>query len=208
MPPKFIYFDLGNVLLFFDHALMCRQIGEQFGVSEEAIRQFLFNAEDPVELRFEAGKVKAQSLYRTMCERFGKKPPFENVAEAAGDIFELNPSILPILGHLTLAGYRLGLLSNTNELHWQWICKHQYSLIPSVFEVCILSYEAGSIKPAAEIFHLASETAKVPPEDIFYIDDIAGHVEGAKAIGIDAVQYRNTPQLVEEIRKRGIRMSY
>ena len=37
MPPKFIYFDLGNVLLRFDHELACRQMAAVAGTTPELV---------------------------------------------------------------------------------------------------------------------------------------------------------------------------
>lgn len=71
-----------------------------------------------------------------------------------------------------------------------------------------MSYELKAMKPQAAIFQAAARLADVQPDEIFFCDDIAGHVAGARAVGIDAVQYTSTPELVAELRKRGIRFNY
>jgi len=38
------------------------------------------------------------------------------------------------------------------------------------------------------------------PEEIFFVDDIPGHVEGAKAVGIDAIVYSSAAQVAAELR--------
>jgi lambda repressor-like predicted transcriptional regulator len=40
--PKFIYFDLGNVLLFFDHQRATRKIAELTGLAPELVWQKRF----------------------------------------------------------------------------------------------------------------------------------------------------------------------
>ena len=50
----FIYFDMGNVLLLFDHALGCRHMAEVAGVPAEDVRRVLFDT--GLELRYEAGE--------------------------------------------------------------------------------------------------------------------------------------------------------
>jgi hypothetical protein len=54
MPPKFIYFDLGNVLLFFDHALGCRQMAAVAGLAEAQIRAAIFDS--GLQWKYECGR--------------------------------------------------------------------------------------------------------------------------------------------------------
>ena len=67
---------------------------------------------------------------------------------------------------------------------------------------------AESAKPEPAIFQAAAKLAGVPPNEIFFVDDTLGHVEGAKAAGIDAVQYTSTPALVAELRARGVAFNH
>ena len=109
---------------------------------------------------------------------------------------------------LDSAGYRLGILSNTCPSHWNWCATGRYTLIVRAFSVYALSYELGACKPSAEIFAGAAHLAGVKPQEIFFIDDVAGHVAGAKAAGFDAVQYTTTGQLVADLRGRGLEFNY
>ena len=45
-------------------------------------------------------------------------------------------------------------------------------------------------------------------EEIFFTDDLPGHVAGAQAVGFDAVQFTSASQLVADLRARGVRMDY
>lgn len=202
----FIYFDLGNVLYFFSHERMAAQVAELLEADQEQVRLALF-ANGMAE-RHETGELDGRGLHAELCQKFNSNCDYDRFAQAASDIFWLNASIIPVLGYLAEAGYRLGVLSNINDMHWQFIQQRQQSLIPSIFDVVTLSYEVGAMKPAAAIFEAAAEKAGVSPADIFYTDDIAGHIEGAAAAGFDAVQYTGTPALVAELRKRGVEFNY
>ena len=70
-----------------------------------------------------------------------------------------------------------------------------------------LSFRLGTMKPRPEIFEKAAELAGVPPRDIFYTDDRPEHVAAARQAGYDAVQYTTTPELLTELRRRGIAMN-
>jgi len=100
------------------------------------------------------------------------------------------------------ARYRLVLLSNTNAIHFPWI-RERYPLLRH-FHDLVLSYEVKAMKPDPEIYRAAVAKAGCRPEECFYTDDIAQFVEGARAVGIDAVQFVDAAQLERELRARGI----
>ncbi|HEY2838647.1 MAG TPA: HAD family phosphatase [Pirellulales bacterium] len=202
----FIYFDMGNVLLLFDHERGCRQIAEVAGTSTEEVRRVLFDT--GLELRYEAGELSTREFYEAFCEQTGTRPDYQAMLRAAGDIFTVNASILPVVAALHAAGYRLGLLSNTCEAHWVFIQQHRFSVTSTMFDVIALSYEVRAMKPDRRIFEAAAEKAGVAPAEIFFTDDIAGHVAGARAAGFDAEQYTTTPELVRQLRKRGLKFNY
>jgi putative hydrolase of the HAD superfamily len=202
---KFLYFDLGMVLLNFSVERMCRQMAEVAGVGATEISQVLF--EGDLHRRYERGEISSRQFYDAFCRETGTCPDYDRLASAASDIFELNGSIVPVVAQLHQARYRLGVLSNTCENHWTY-CLQRFALLHETFSVFALSYELHAMKPGAAIFHAAAQLAGVRPEEIFFCDDIAGHVAGARAVGIDAVQYTSTPELVGELRKRGLRFNY
>lgn len=206
MAIQFLYFDLGGVLLNFSHARMCRQIAQVAGVETELVRHALFDT--GLEIDYERGDIGTAEFYERICQQIERRPPLSQLAVAASDIFEVNVSTCGVLASLWGAGYRLGLLSNTNELHYNFFADGRYSLIPKPFETLALSFRIGAVKPEAKIYHAAAELAGVAPAEIFFVDDVLGNVEGARDAGFDAVQYVSTSQLVRDLRARGLRFNY
>jgi putative hydrolase of the HAD superfamily len=206
--PKFIYFDLGNVLLFFSHERMCRQMGALLGADWQPVYKFLFDGDNHRELAYESGEYDARALYGMLCREFRSEPDYDRLVQAAGDIFWPNVSLFPLLAHLKDAGYKLGILSNINDMHWQFICQRGYGLIPGIFDKVVLSYEARAVKPQPKIFEYAAKLAGVRPEEIFYTDDIAGHIAGARQAGFDAVQFTSVPVLADALRARGVKSNF
>jgi glucose-1-phosphatase len=204
--PKFIYFDLGNVLLFFDHHRACRQLAQLSGAAEQAIWDALFAS--GLELEYERGKVTSRQMHETFQDATKTRLEFPAFAQAFSDVFEVNLPMKAILAQLKFCGHRLGLLSNTNEMHWQLFTDGRYALLPEAFQVRVLSHELGAVKPDVAIFRAAIEKAGVAPHEIFYMDDMPGHVAGARAIGIDAVQFQDAPTLLADLRQRGIDLNY
>jgi putative hydrolase of the HAD superfamily len=204
--PKFIYFDLGNVLLWFDHRRAARQMAAVSGIQEDRAWESVFVAD--LEHQFEAGQISGRQFYDRFCETTNSQPDYQALLHAASDIFELNPHIVPVVMHLSRARYRLGILSNTNASHWQLVIDGRFTLINRFFPVTALSYRLRVMKPAPEIYAAAAAMAAVAPEEIFYTDDRPDNVAGAIAAGYDAVLFQDVRQLARELRRRGVQWNY
>ncbi len=148
--PSFLYFDLGNVLLLFDHQKACRQMAAVAGITAEKVWQVVF--ESDLELRYEAGELDDRGFYEVFCQQTDSRPDFEALLLAGSDIFTPNTSIFPVVGALDAAGYRLGVLSNTCPAHWAYCRAGRYGLLDRGFDVYALSYELGACKPSPKIF--------------------------------------------------------
>ena len=145
--------------------------------------------------------------HEAFCRQTGTRPDFDAFLHASSDIFAPIESMLPVVAQLYHAGYPLGVLSNTCEGHWTYCLRH-FAMVREFFSTYVLSYQVGAVKPEAAIFCKAAELAGCRPEEIFYTDDIAGHVAGARAAGLDAVVYESAPQIVAELRERGVKFNY
>jgi HAD superfamily hydrolase (TIGR01509 family) len=94
--------------------------------------------------------------------------------------------------------YRLGALSNSNELHWERNT-HELRII-ELFEFAISSHQVGLCKPHPDIYKVAIDRAKVSsPEAMVFFDDLATNVEAAKSAGMRAYQVRGVDQLRERL---------
>jgi putative hydrolase of the HAD superfamily len=203
---RFFYFDLGNVLLTFDYEAACRRISDLAGVGLPQVKEIIFNSD--LEIRHERGEITTREFYEAFCERSGARPDYEQMLQVFCNIFELNVPVAPIVGQLRAVGHRLGILSNTSPAHWEFIADGRFTLIRSFFDVHVLSYEVGAMKPEAEIYRAAEELAGEPAQSIFFVDDRAANVAGARDYGFDAVQFTTAAALAADLRERGVRFNY
>ena len=203
--PKFLYFDLGKVLLHFDHYQMFRQMGEVAGVDAERVREVLLDG--GLQEQCELGQISGEAFYEAFCETTGTRPDPHALARAANDIFELNVSILPLVAQLQYARCRLGILSNTCWSHWEH-CRRRFRIVADGFEIHALSCEIHAAKPNAAMYQAAAELAGAAPGEIFFTDDNPDNVAGARDAGFDAVQYTSTPELAADLRARRVEFNY
>ncbi len=201
--PRFLYFDLGNVLFFFDQPRVCRQIAAASGgLPVGDVAAFV----DRYLIDLECGRVSVSEVYRDFCASFDVNPGFDTICHAASDIFSLNTAITPLLTRLTMANQRMGIFSNTSDPHWQFL-QHQGYAIFHLFESAALSFELKAMKPELEAYERAAALAGVDPGDIFFTDDRLENVEGALAAGWQAVPFTSPHELEETLRRLGVRFS-
>lgn len=202
--PRFLYFDLGNVLLNFDHHVGARQMAEVAGLSEQLVWEVVF--EGDLLLEYERGAITTREFYEAFCSQTQTRADYGALLLAASDIFKLNESIVPLLAELRDGGHRLGILSNTNEAHWNFVADGRFPVVRDYFELHALSYKMRSAKPDLAAYQIAAELAGVAPAEIFFTDDRLDNVAAACEAGFDAVQFIGTGALREELRSRGERI--
>ncbi len=198
---EFVYFDLGNVLLNFDHHRACRQLADTTGVDTQRIWQIVFAGE--LEEQFERGEISRKEFADRLAGEIGCRPDYPQWEEAAADIFTPNTDVIDLIGELNVRQTRLGILSNTNTVHWDFV-QARYRRLFQLFGVFALSFELARMKPDAEIYGMAAQLAGVPPERIFFVDDRVENVEAALCAGWDAVRYTSVAALREQLMQRNL----
>ncbi len=90
--------------------------------------------------------------------------------------------------------YKLILLSNTNELHIDWIKKNIpfYSVFKSCFDSFYLSHEIHLRKPNVDIFEFVLKQHQIQPGETFFIDDTKENTDIASKLGIHT--WNNNPK--------------
>ncbi len=196
---KAVIFDLGKVLVHFDFRRGSRQLEGLCPYPAAEIPKRI--APTDLVRRFETGLIEPRHFVTELSKALDLRVEYEQFCEIWGSIF--TECLVPeaMLEGLA-ARYRLLLLSNTNALHFETIRK-KYPLLRH-FHDLVLSYEVQAMKPQPEIYLAALKRAGCQPDECFYTDDIAEFVEGARRVGIDAVQFHSAEELKRELALRRI----
>jgi FMN phosphatase YigB (HAD superfamily) len=202
-PPKFLYFDLGNVVLPFDYLVAVRQMAGVAGVPPAVIREVVFDSD--LENAYERGELTTDEFYETFCQRTGKRPDCAALLVASSDMFRLDEAVADLILRLRHSGHRTGLLSNTCDAHWRFCVDRKFPILQQLFEVTALSYELRAMKPDPAIYRGAAALARVAPDEIFFVDDRSENVEGACRAGFDAVLFTGAADLNAALASRGVR---
>ena len=200
MPIQTCLFDLGNVLVFFSHDVMVRNIAKAAGLSEETVRRFLFDS--GFQSAIETGQITEEQFHQELEGRTGTSVDPGRLRQAVGNIFELNAPMIPLLQELKAAGMRLVLLSNTCSTHIEFV-RERWSFL-DLFDDITASWEVGALKPDPQIYSDAITRAQCPASDCFFTDDIEDYVAQAASMGIQAHVYRDTATTRRTLRSLGV----
>lgn len=166
---KTFWFDLGNVILYFDFGPAYKRLSRHSKKTVEEIAEY-FRAEPALEAHLDEGRVNARALYRRIARDLGVRGlPYEDFKHVWSDIFDENKPVIRLIRKLRKNGHRLILISNTNRLHYEYILK-QYGVL-KLFHKCILSFRVRSRKPKRKIYSTAFRFSRAAPSEIFYTDD-------------------------------------
>lgn len=66
-------------------------------------------------------------------------------------------------------------------------------------DAIIYSHEEGMAKPERRFFELACTRLAVQPQEMVFLDDVEESVTAAQAVGIHAVQFRDTAQAIADV---------
>ncbi|MEW6717796.1 MAG: HAD family phosphatase [Chloroflexota bacterium] len=190
-----IFWDLGGVILRTEDPTPRQELAAKLGISRKDLIYLVF--ESPQGRMAQLGKITPDELWETVRAEL-KIPPEEmaRVQEAywGGDVLDSD-----LVGYIrSLKGdYRTALLSNAWSDLRQVIHNHWH--IDDAFDEMIISAELGLMKPDPGIYRLALEHLAVQPERSVFIDDMLENVEGARAVGMQAVHFRNREQALEDL---------
>jgi putative hydrolase of the HAD superfamily len=199
-----IYFDLGKVIIDFDYTVATQELVKVTPLPLHEIALVLSDAK--LIFEYETGRLSSCEYYQMVCRRLKMDVSMEKFAQLWGNMFLPQPLLSESLLTDLKQKYRLILLSNTNEIHFEYVSS-RYPILDHIQER-LLSYQVGCMKPDPRIFELAVQQAKVAPEDIFFTDDRSENIEAARQAGIQAVQFRSEQQLIQDMQQMGISVDF
>ena len=194
---KNIVFDFGGVLVDWNpHHLYDKYFG-----SVEKAEWFLNNI----------------CLYSWNIQMDGGKPFAEGVAELQAEYPEWSEAIeiyhtrwiemmageiegmSSLVKHLKAAGYRVFGLTNWSSETFPLV-RDKYPIF-SLMEGMVVSGEEHLLKPDAAIYNCLLERYGLRAEESLFIDDNMANVEGARAVGMQGVQFKSAEKLERTLKE-------
>ncbi len=191
---KFIYFDIGNILVDWTNAF--KTVSKKFHIPFSKIAINEWNKYDDEITR---GKITPQEFWNKVRQDLKVKDggDLDFLENWIGDYKPIKEThkLLKTLEK----NYKVGLITNLYIGMFQKLLEKK--LIPKAkYSAIVISCETGFRKPEKEIYNIATEKSGVKPEEILLIDDRKDFVEGAKKMGWQTFLF-NTKNLKISVKK-------
>jgi len=199
---KAVVFDLGRVLVDFDHWIAAQKISVLTQKTPKQIFDLFFDS--PLIQSFEEGKISPEDFFSAVSRLLGLKIGFNEFLPIWNQIFSRSADNQAVyaLGKSLKSRRRIALLSNINILHFNYL-KENFPIF-DIFHDIFASYEMGCIKPNPEIYRKVIAILGVRPEEIFYVDDRPELIDHANALGIRGFVFKGAEQLKADLALCGI----
>ncbi|MDG1146836.1 MAG: HAD family phosphatase [Crocinitomicaceae bacterium] len=184
---KAVIFDFGGVIINIDYhatieAFKALGIADFESMYTQAQQSDLFN-------QIEIGEISAQRFINGILDFLPAGISPNKVVSAWNAMIKDVPiKAIDLLVELKKKGYRIFLLSNTNEIHleaairaWE---KTSSQHLDSIFNAVYLSHKIGMRKPNKHVFDFVCQQENLTPSETLFIDDSIQHIEGAASIGL------------------------
>ncbi len=188
---KNIVFDLGGVLVDLDFKSAINGLQKAgFANVKEQLQAF---DREGIFQKFELGEMTAEEFRSAIRENSTVTLTDEEV-DALWNLMLLEIPREKLELILDLRGkYMVYLLSNTNSIHWDYVCKNAFNYrgfrVNDYFEKTFLSFEMHLAKPDKAIFERMLEDANLLAEETLFIDDSEANCKAAAEVGIHAHHY-------------------
>ncbi|MCB9137464.1 MAG: HAD-IA family hydrolase [Caldilineaceae bacterium] len=181
-----VIFDLGNVLIHYDHRATLHALAAVSAADEAALGALL----SEFEAEYGTGSMSSADLHEALTARAGASRDFARFAQAfSAGLAPDEEALAYALALQARPDMTVAVISNTNALHVAWLDAHVAAL--AEFDLVIMSNEVGMLKPDPGIFALALELLNLPPEDALFVDDAVVNVEAARSLGMAGIVHRD-----------------
>ena len=197
--------DFGGVLttpLIHSFAAFQDQTGIEPDVLGRAMQEIAEEEGSHPLFRLETGEVSETDFLDRMADQLegplGHRPEMHRFSEIYFQALEPNPPMIELMRELRDEGHRMALLTN-NVREWEPLWR---SMLPvdEIFELVVDSAFVGCRKPDPEIYEITLDRLGLAASSCLFVDDVADNCEGARALGMTAVHFRDNEQAIGEVR--------
>ncbi|WP_417886553.1 HAD family hydrolase [Zunongwangia sp.] len=177
---KTIIFDFGDVFINLDKSATPTNLAKH-GITK--LPSHLANKN----LQYEKGNLDSDTFIKEYQQTFTKLEKDEFLNAWNSILVDFPKYRLDFLKKLAASKqYLLILLSNTNEIHIDWVRENVefFEEFKACFDAFYLSYEINFRKPDANIYEFVLKQHQLSAEECLFIDDTKENIETADKLGI------------------------
>jgi HAD superfamily hydrolase (TIGR01549 family) len=188
-----VIFDVGRVLVHWDPAATLAGLAEISQAGPAELRSLWGQSSHDLG----TGALPAQAFHRDLIDRAGTDENWGRFYTAFCRGLCRDDAALRYTAELAERGIPLGIISNTNAIHVQWLHAHLPEL--AHFRSVVWSSDVGLLKPDRAIYDLAVGSLGADPARTLFVDDLEENAAGAEAAGLAGWVHRAWGETISAI---------
>lgn len=200
---KAITFDLDGVYFPNGKATFIKAI-QKLGVSEEEAKR-VFLKSDEMNHQYKMGTMTDDEYWSWAAKEWGLSLSPKELTDLLINSYSVDPQVEKIVQSARKHGYKTLICTNNFPARINGL-QAKFGFLDN-FDVAILSYEVGAIKPSEEIFHELVKQSGVPAQSVVFADDDEDAVSGASKVGITTFLYDGFKGFVQHLKQLGVELS-
>ncbi|MFC1668571.1 HAD family hydrolase [Chlamydiota bacterium] len=197
---KALLFDLGKVLIDYDHMIIINRLAALSGKSPQELKKVLFSLYEKHSL--DIGENPFILFYKDLMAYLKMTIAFDEFKKLWCDIFSVKKNMVDFITDLRKY-YTVFILSNINEVHYEYI-ENNFAISRWVDEVFV-SCKERMMKPDKRLYAIILKKIGFFCSEIIFIDDKIENIDGANSAGMKTVLFCNDEQLRTDFEKFGIK---
>jgi 2-haloacid dehalogenase len=199
MTASVVVFDLGGVLINWQpHLAWMDELG-----SRAAVDAFMERVSFKARNQRGDGGARFVDLAAEIAEAEDRRRLAEYTALYDATIRDAVPGTWDVVERLHARGVPMHAITNWSAETWPGALR-AYPRLAEVFGTIVVSGQEHMLKPDPRIYRLLCDRAGVAPADCVFIDDGMHNVDGARAVGMDAIHFTGAAALEGALRERGL----
>ncbi len=199
---KAICFDLDGVYFLNGKSNFIKAL-VNLGVTEDEAKQ-VFLKSDEMNARYKLGKMTDDEYWTWALKEWKLQMSVQEILDLLIKGYDTNPQAVEYVKKVRQAGYKTVICSNNFPARINGLQK-RFGFLDD-FDVVVLSYEVGFVKPDKGIFEALVKKSGVLPTEIIYSDDDESKMYGAKELGINTFLYTDFPAFVGHLGGLGVKI--
>ena len=191
-----VIFDFGKVIADFDINPILERLSAICNIQSEELGR-RFQEDSSLARDFESGAISSDQFLGEVSRLCGHEFCEEEFIPIFTGIFTPIRPTCDLIRKLK-GRYRLGLLSNTNPLHFQYGI--QTSEVFPLFDAVTMSFQVKALKPDPRLFEDSLEKLDLVAEECVFIDDISAFAEAANGCLLHGIHYHGHQELLQDLK--------
>lgn len=195
MSLRAIYFDFGGVITRTEFQTPRQHLADRLKVDYEDLVKVVFESDSAKKAGL--GEISEEQHFANVMRALHL--PISDARSFADEFFSGDVTDLALLdlARSLRRKHKVGLISNAWSGLREWMTERKMA---DAFDAMVISAEEKIAKPDARIYLLALEKLGVQPGEAVFLDDSRENVEGARAVGMQAIHFVDPQKAVAELK--------